>query len=236
FEVNINQHRYALAADGWELYGFVGTETELKNQLFYVNEGELKRHLLLGRAVQIGLVAKLLKDSGSRVVQDMIRDLTGKDEYEVGDLSRAAIRKISKDISSGVSEFTGKDTYQFGDISRKISKDISSGVSEFTGKDKYQFGDISRKISNDISSGMSDFTGKEEYQFGDISRKISKEIASGVSDFTGKDEYHFGDISRAAVAKMGGIFAKCDKSHGRKCRSELSINQIDSSSGQSVER
>ncbi|KAL1518750.1 hypothetical protein AB1Y20_003035 [Prymnesium parvum] len=125
-EVHMKDQVYALASDGWELRGFVGSENELKRQLFYVNEAEVKRQLLLGRVPQMGLFAKLLKDSGQRAVVETISDFTGKHDYQVGDISRAAIRKIGHGVATSVSEFTGKEEYHFGDISRAALAKVGS--------------------------------------------------------------------------------------------------------------
>ena len=60
-EVSVNKQRLALGEDGWAMCGFVGPASELKKRLLYGGE---TRAVLQGRAPQVGLVAKLLKDSG----------------------------------------------------------------------------------------------------------------------------------------------------------------------------
>jgi hypothetical protein len=40
-----------------------------------------------------------------------VRDFTGNEEYQFGDITKAA-----------VSKFTGKDEYEFGDISKKVGQ------------------------------------------------------------------------------------------------------------------
>lgn len=122
----MNEQHFALAPDGWELRGFVGSDSELKRQLLYGHEAEVTRHVLLGRPPQVGLFAKLLTDSGQRAVAETISDFTGKAEYHFGDLSKAAIRKLSEGVSTGVSEFTGKKEYHFGDISKAAIAKLGS--------------------------------------------------------------------------------------------------------------
>lgn len=100
---------------------------------------------MLGRTPQVGLLAKLLKDSGQRALSDTISDFTGKPDYQVGDISRAAIRKLSKGVAMGVSEFTGKSEYHFGDISK-------AALEKITGKSEYHFGDISRAAFTKMGS------------------------------------------------------------------------------------
>lgn len=44
--------------------------------------------------------------------------LLWQEEYAFGDVSRAAIAKVSKGVASSFTEFTGKQEYAFGDLSR----------------------------------------------------------------------------------------------------------------------
>jgi hypothetical protein len=72
----------------------------------------------------------------------MTCELTGKDEYETGDLSIA----VDKRVKEKVAEFCGKDSYEVGDLSREIDKRVKLRVAEFTNKADYNFGDISKEI------------------------------------------------------------------------------------------
>jgi len=77
---------------------------------------------------------------------------TGKDDYELVDLTRTA-----------VSKFTGKESYQFGDISNAAVSNVKDAVTKITGKDECEFGDLTKVA-------VSKITGEEEYQFGDITK------------------------------------------------------------------
>lgn len=89
--------------------------------------------------------------------------LTGKEEYEFGDLTK----EVSRRIQDRVEEFTGRP-YEFGDISRAVEANRKQWVQDFLGSEaaeNYRFGDISRKA-------LSKWTGKDEYQFGDVTKKV----------------------------------------------------------------
>lgn len=118
--------------------------------------------------------------------KDFTIELTGKDSYETGDLSK----EIDKRVKNAVTEFCGKEegTYEFGDLSKEMNKRVQDRVAEFTGRDEYSFGDITKEIENRRQTWVKDFLGEEaakDYQFGDITKKA-------LTSFTGKDEYEFG--------------------------------------------
>lgn len=62
--------------------------------------------------------------------QAAITSFTGKETYEVGDVSKEVARRAREAVMS----FTGKEEYKFGDITK-------TAVKQLTGKDEYQFGD-----------------------------------------------------------------------------------------------
>ena len=78
-----------------------------------------------------------------------IQDVTGKEEYVFGDLTKNVVRK-----------FTGNDNYQWGDITTELVSKGGSIVSNFTGKEEYVMGDISKEIIRKVSDG--------EYKLDDV--------------------------------------------------------------------
>ena len=109
-EIYHNGKQYALAADGWELRGFVGSWDEFERHLlWYGTEKDLARDVLRGRTPQVGLTAKLLKDSGERDLMGRIRSYTGKEGYEFGDLTKVTVAKVGEGVVEGIRSYTGKD-------------------------------------------------------------------------------------------------------------------------------
>ena len=86
--------------------------------------------------------------------------MTGKDEYEFGDLSIELDTRIKKTVA----DFCGKDEYMPGDLSREIGSRVAVGVKEFTGKE-YEFGDVSKEIERRRVRWVKEVIGKEDYQF-----------------------------------------------------------------------
>ena len=128
--VHVNGQRLELADGGWALRGFVGSDDELRREL------------------QFGLAARVLRDSGERALREGVSGFTGRDEYQFGDLTKAALSKVGAGVAAGVSSITGKETYEFGDLTKaavdKVGAGVASSVSDFTGKEKYEFGDVTR--------------------------------------------------------------------------------------------
>jgi len=107
-----------------------------------------------------------------------INKLTGKDNYEFGDLSRL----VSGKLQEAVGNFTGKDEYEFGDLSRTLDVKAKNEVKKITGKETYEFGDISKFLDAKAKEQVCNLTGKEEYKFGDISREIARRVQEGEVD------------------------------------------------------
>ena len=57
--------------------------------------------------------------------------------------SSKALDTLAKDA---VCEMTGKDDYQVGDLSIEVDKRVKQNVATFTGKESYEAGDLSREI------------------------------------------------------------------------------------------
>ena len=71
-----------------------------------------------------------------KIGKDMVCELTGKDEYEAGDLST----ELDTRVKASVAEFCGKDEYEVGDLSNEIDKRSRARVLDFIGKEDYEFG------------------------------------------------------------------------------------------------
>ena len=83
----------------------------------------------LGLGVELAIVARsALRES----IKGGVRDFTGKDDYKVGDLSKAADDKIK----AAVAEMRGKDEYELGDLSIAIDKIVKEEVCKLSGKDE----------------------------------------------------------------------------------------------------
>ena len=57
--------------------------------------------------------------------------------------SSKALDTLAKDA---VCEMTGKDDYQVGDLSIEVDKRVKQNVATFTGKESYEAGDLSREV------------------------------------------------------------------------------------------
>ena len=108
--------------------------------------------------------------------------LTGKDNYEFGDVSR----KFSGIVSNWTSSNLQQDqdnvdenstyTYRVGDVTKWLLREIRNTPSSAS---SYQFGDLTK-------SWVSNYTGEEEYKVGDLSRAVLRRVESG--------EYSVGDV------------------------------------------
>jgi hypothetical protein len=110
-------------------------------------------------------------------LRDEMRRYTGNENYEFGDLTKAAIR-----------HYTGEDDYKFGDLTK-------STVRNYTGKEGYEFGDMSRTTIQKLIKA------KENYEFGDITKAVVGRLTGREEQVTA---YKFGDISRAILTKVSG--------------------------------
>ena len=87
--------------------------------------------------------------------------------YQFGDFTKSIVNKV-----------TGKDEYQFGDLSRWLDLQAKRKVNELTDKNEYEFGDLSRWIDARVKENVNAFTGSEDYQFGDVTKEIAKRVAN----------------------------------------------------------
>ena len=150
--------------------------------------------------------------------------------------SSKALDTLAKDA---VCEMTGKDDYQVGDLSIEVDKRVKQNVATFTGKESYEAGDLSREVLTSTppynpplqpplppSSPLPLPSSLYPLPFTLFPlpssiyplpftlfpsppppcsphppprpppRKVAKRVGDRVSEFTGKGEYQFGDISR----------------------------------------
>lgn len=78
-----------------------------------------------------------------------------------------------------INKVTGKDEYEFGDLSRWLGSKFQETACAITGKDSYEFGDISRFLDQKAKEQVRELTGKEEYEFGDITKEILRRVRDG---------------------------------------------------------
>ena len=140
--------------------------------LWYGTEKDLARDVLLGHTPQVGLAAKLLKDSGERELKAKVSGFTGKEDYIFGDVTKAAVSKLGETVASGVSSYTGKEDYVFGDVTKTTVHLLGEGVAKL--------GDGVAKLGDEVASGVSSFTGKKNYQFGDLSKAAIARLANRI--------------------------------------------------------
>jgi len=109
--VTLNKkQRLELGTDGWTMRGFIGSGSELRAQIFFAAP---VAHGIVNSRVELGLCAKLLKDSGKEkglaivnfaqakgseavaTVREGVRKYTGKANYQIGDLTKATWEKLT---------------------------------------------------------------------------------------------------------------------------------------------
>lgn len=159
------------------------------------------------------------------VTKGLINSVTGKKEYDFGDLSRW----IDAQAKNTAKEFTKKQEYEFGDISKEITRRIRDG--EYSQEDLMvllkivvtvgiNFQPIARLLPvkaliQMLNLSMSQKLGDQikhvltmeldkrmkEMMTGDIKEELSKQA---IQKFTGQDSYTFGDISKAIAEKKQG--------------------------------
>ena len=76
-----------------------------------------------------------------------------------------------------VCEMSGKDNYEFGDLSIEIDKKVKESVAQFCGEEKYEFGMLSKELAKRMKSGVESYTGKSGYKFGDITKTAVKNLS-----------------------------------------------------------
>ena len=128
-QVLINGQRLVLGDDGWEMRAFAGSVKEFVRRVLFVDEGEAARRVLVGKKPQLGLVAKILADSGREealqradLVSRAFHDYIEKDEYEFGDITRASLRKIEKGAKDTMSKATESLEKSVSDAKERVAR------------------------------------------------------------------------------------------------------------------
>lgn len=104
--------------------------------------------------------------------------------YKFGDFTRS----LKNRLNERASQITGKETYEFGDLSRwadKKAKERIMAIRSQTGEYKYEFGDLSRLADNIVKEQAAKYAGKEnasDYQFGDVTKTLLKKVLTGEYD------------------------------------------------------
>jgi hypothetical protein len=133
----------------------------------------------------------VLRSALRESIKKNTREFTGKDEYQLGDLSKEADARIKDEVA----KLRGKDEYEIGDLSVAIDSMVKEEVCKLTGKDDYVAGDLSVEIDARVKAAAAAYAGKETYEPGDLSREIGIRAKSKALEFTGKDNYSFGDVT-----------------------------------------
>ena len=92
--------------------------------------------------------------------------------YRFGDLTR-------RFLGDRVNQLTGKDKYEFGDLSRYIDDRIKDRINQVTGQEDYQFGDLTGWALQQANNATLNYTGKDSYQVGDISKEVLRRVQAG---------------------------------------------------------
>ena len=92
---------------------------------------------LVGAGSLGSLTAQLSRVSS---LTDLVRTVTGRADYEFGDLTKEALSQLSDSTAKSIQQLTGKDSYEFGDLTRAA---VSAASSAAAG---YQFGDVTKGV------------------------------------------------------------------------------------------
>ncbi len=94
-----------------------------------------------------------------------------KKGYQFGDITKSLIKQITK-----------KDTYEFGDLSKHFDSTIKNRIAQLSDKNEYEFGDLTKYLIQDFTnSSDNSFAGTGEtysYKFGDITKEIINRVKS----------------------------------------------------------
>ena len=77
-----------------------------------------------------------------------------------------------------LNNLTQKDEYEFGDLSRWVDARLKDRVNKLTQKDEYEFGDLSRWVDARVKDRVNEMTGKSSYDFGDLSKAVATRVIS----------------------------------------------------------
>lgn len=122
----------------------------------------------------------------SDLAKKAVTDFTGKDDYEVGDLSETVTEKSEQAVNKLVNGVWSL-VEGVGDLTLKVEEgvnQVTGKVNQITDKAEFALGDVVKKTGSKVNEAVCDFTGKEKYEVGDISRKIEQIY----SDMNPKDD------------------------------------------------
>ena len=118
-----------------------------------------------GAALRLELGVRVVQEVAVRAsemakqgVVDGVKDYTGKQAYEFGDITTETIRRA-----------TGSDDYAFGDLTKEAVQKAGRVV---TGNNEYVFGDLTKDAVQSAGEAVTGFTGKKEYRFGDVTKRM----------------------------------------------------------------
>ena len=126
------------------------------------------------------VIQSVARELGERMAAE-IQSLTGKEQYQVGDITKAI-----------VSRYTGKEEYQFGDLTTTTLAKV-----------KLFFGLNSQPSSlSSLSKLDADVSQKSRQAFMGNPQEESASLESILYKVTGKKEYAFGDVTKAILQRM----------------------------------
>mmetsp|Transcript_115610 Transcript_115610/g.326831 ORF Transcript_115610/g.326831 Transcript_115610/m.326831 type:complete len:287 (-) Transcript_115610:102-962(-) len=96
----------------------------------------------------------------------------GSNPIVLSDVMTPVVDEMAEGTKEAVSAFTGKEEYELGDITKEADKRAKAAIATLLGKEEYQFGDISRAAAAKAMDAVTSFTGKKDYQFGDVTKTL----------------------------------------------------------------
>ena len=170
--------------------------------------GAPNRGSLILRMVADGKPADVDLEKSVESFEEMVKRVTGKEDYKFGDLSAGAGERIVTTIDSiqngtmnamdKVVTTTASPEYQFGDVTAELAKEVVAwGQKErrafetLTGKE-YEFGDVSKFVAASVMAKARERLGPD-YQFGDLTKAAAASAVKAVQN------YKFGDISKGVL-------------------------------------
>ena len=133
-------HTLSLGEAGWEMCGFCGSELDLKGRLLL---GATVGGAPSGAAMELGLAATVLRDSGreaaadsvKRQVEEIVAGAQAKGTEAVQAATKTAAA-VAAEAREAVKAYTGKEKYQFGDLTKTAFSRLGSALSQQGAKPK----------------------------------------------------------------------------------------------------
>ena len=159
--VTLNQqHTLSLGDRGWEMRGFVGSELDLKGRLFLGATVAPST----GAAVELGLAATVLRDSGSAVVAETVKHQV--EEFVHGAQAKGteavqAVGKTAAAVAAGAAHAKAAIDTELQHKKAEVGRLIGEGVKKYTEKDQYEIGDLTKATLAKLGKV---FKGEEEHK------------------------------------------------------------------------